>query len=140
MLSKISLRLKLSDFINSDIEEAVMNKVNNIHSELHVIVSLYLWFEDDEITSKDLKDFLMRWEDKLHFKTVVKEGTNVTSDEFIFFDILPKGEKQADWSRFSYRYENKKSIVNGLKELYNCVKFITSDKPTKRQKRNDYED
>ena len=82
----------------------------------------------------------MRWEDKLHFKTIVKEGTNVTSDEFIFFDILPIEEKHEVWSRFTYQYGDKANIVNGLKELYDCVKFITSDKPNKRQKRNDYED
>ena len=56
------------------------------------------------------------------------------------YDILPTEEEHANWSRFTYQYKNKKSIVNGLKELYDCVKFITSDKPTKRQKRNDYED
>ena len=130
--------MKLSDFIDTEYEDEIMELINNVHKDLQSFILLHLWYnEGDNIK---LKDFLMRWEDKLHFKTVVKEGTNVTSDEFIFFDILPKGEKQADWSRFSYRYENKKSIVNGLKELYNCVKFITSDKPTKRQKRNDYED
>ena len=53
---------------------------------------------------------------------------------------LPEEEQQAGWSRFTYQYKDKKNIVNGLKELYNCVKFITSDKPTKKQKRNDYED
>ena len=31
MLSKISLRLKLSDFINADIEQEVMNKINDAH-------------------------------------------------------------------------------------------------------------
>ena len=82
----------------------------------------------------------MKWEDKLHFKTIVKEGTDISSDEFIFFDILPIEKEQANWSRFTYQYKNKKSIVNGLKELYDCVKFITSDKSTKKQKRNDYED
>ena len=74
MLSKISLRLKLSDFINTDIEQEVMEKVNAVHTELHITVSLYLWFEEDEISSKDLKEFLMKWEDKLSFKTIVKQG------------------------------------------------------------------
>tara|TARA_R100000995_G_C3463888_1_gene114600 strand:+ start:748 stop:1164 length:417 start_codon:yes stop_codon:yes gene_type:complete len=138
MQKTMRVRMKLSDFIDTEYEDEIMELINNVHKDLQSFILLHLWYnEGDNIK---LKDFLMRWEDKLHFKTVVKEGTNVTSDEFIFFDILPKGEKQADWSRFSYRYENKKSIVNGLKELYNCVKFITSDKPTKRQKRNDYED
>ena len=70
MLSKVSLRLKLTDFINSDIEEEVMNKVNHAHTDLSVTVLLYLWFEEGEVSNKDLKDFLMRWEDKLTFKTI----------------------------------------------------------------------
>ncbi len=141
MLYKISLRLKLSDFINTDIEEEVMNKVNNIHSELHVTVLLYLWFEEDEITGTDLKDFLMRWEDKLSFKTVVKQSHKLSINEFIFFDIIPIQLSDSKISRrFSYSYLNPNNILNGLQEFYNVTKFTTSDKPTKKQKRNDYED
>ena len=140
MLSKISLRLKLSDFMNADIEETVMNKINQIHSELHVTVLLYLWFEEDEITSKDLKDFLMRWEDKLTFKTVVKQGHQLQFNDYIFFDIIPVGISESISKRFSYNYINTDKILDGLQEFYNVVKFTTSDKPAKRQKRNDYED
>ena len=141
MLSKISLRLKLSDFMNTDIEQEVMNKINQIHSELHVTVLLYLWFEEDEITSKDLKDFLMRWEDKLTFKTVVKQGHKLQVNDYIFFDIIPINVSDSDISkRFTYKYKDVNMILNGLKEFYNVTKFTTSDKPMKRQKRNDYED
>ena len=140
MLSKISLRLKLSDFMNADIEETVMNKINQIHSELHVTVLLYLWFEEDEITSKDLKDFLMRWEDKLTFKTVVKQGHQLQVNEYIFFDILPVGTPDIVTKRFTYKYINTDKILDSLQEFYNVVKFTTSDKPVKKQKRNDYED
>ena len=138
MQRTMRVRLKLSDFIDTEYEDGVMESISKVHSELQSLILLHLWY--DEGDNIKLKNFLMKWEDKLHFKTIVKEGTEVTSDEFIFFDILPKEEKQANWSRFTYQYKNKKSIVNGLKELYDCVKFITSDKPTKRQKRNDYED
>ena len=141
MLSKVSLRLKLSDFINTDIEENVMNRINQIHSELHIIVSLYLWFEEDEITSKDLKNFLMRWEDKLSFKTVVKQGHKLQVNDYIFFDIIPTNVSDSDISkRFTYKYKDVNKILNGLKEFYNVTKFTTSEKPIKRQKRNDYED
>jgi hypothetical protein len=141
MLSKVSLRLKLSDFINTDIEENVMNRINQIHSELHIIVSLYLWFEEDEITSKDLKNFLMRWEDKLSFKTVVKQGHKLQVNDYIFFDIIPTNVSDSDISkRFTYKYTDVNKILNGLKEFYNVTKFTTSEKPIKRQKRNDYED
>ena len=132
------VRLKLSDFIDTEYEDDVMESINKVYSELQSLILLHLWY--DEGDNIKLKNFLMKWEDKLHFKTIVKEGTDISSDEFIFFDILPIEKEQANWSRFTYQYKNKKSIVNGLKELYDCVKFITSDKPTKRQKRNDYED
>ena len=138
MQRTMRVRIKLSDFIDTEYEDDVMNSISKVHSDLQSLILLHLWYkEGDDIK---LKDFLMRWEDKLHFKTIVKEGTNVTSDEFIFFDILPIEEKQEVWSRFTYQYGDKANIVNGLKELYDCVKFITSDKPNKRQKRNDYED
>ena len=141
MLSKISLRLKLSDFINSDIEEAVMNIVNHAHTELSVTVLLYLWFEEGEVSNKDLKDFLMRWEDKLTFKTVVKQGHQLQINDYIFFDIIPTNIPDSDISkRFTYKYKDVNMILNGLKEFYNVTKFTTSDKPMKRQKRNDYED
>ena len=86
MLSKVSLRLKLSDYINTDIEEKVMNIVNHAHTELNVTVLLYLWFEEGELSNKDLKEFLMRWEDKLSFKTVVKQGHQLQINDYIFFD------------------------------------------------------
>jgi len=138
MQRTMRVRLKLSDFIDTEYEDDVMESITKVYSELQSLILLHLWYDEGDTIK--LKNFLMKWEDKLHFKTIVKEGTEVTSDEFIFFDILPKEEKQANWSRFTYQYKNKKSIVNGLKELYDCVKFITSDKSTKKQKRNDYED
>jgi len=141
MLSKVSLRLKLSDYINIDIEEKVMNIVNHAHTELNVTVLLYLWFEEGELSNKDLKEFLMRWEDKLSFKTVVKQGHQLQINDYIFFDIIPTNIPDSDISkRFTYKYKDVNMILNGLKEFYNVTKFTTSDKPMKRQKRNDYED
>ncbi len=141
MLSKVSLRLKLSDFINTDIEEKVMNIVNHAHTELSVTILLYLWFEEDEISNKDLKDFLMRWEDKLTFKTVVKQGHQLQLNDYIFFDIKPTNVSDSDISkRFTYNYTDANKVLDGLKEFYKVTKFTTSEKPVKRQKRNGYED
>ena len=140
MLPKVSLRLKLSDFINTDIEQEVMKKINNVHDELHITVLLYLWFEESEINSKDLKEFLMKWEDTLSFKTVVKRGHDISFSEFIWFDIVPVNIPTSSRNRFRYQYVSYNKILDGLQEFYNVTKFTTSEKPTKRQKRNDYED
>ena len=139
MMPKVSLRLKLSDFINSDIEEEVMKKINTVHSKLHTTVLLYLWFEEDEINSKDLKEFLMKWEDKLSFKTVVKQGFYINTSEFIWFDVIPINTPSSPYKRFEYQYSDSNKILDGLQEFYNVAKFTTSDKPAKKQKRNDYE-
>ena len=140
MLSKCSLRLKLSDFINTDIENQVMEKINQAHDDLNTAVLLYLWYEEGEIKSKDLKDFLVRWEDKLQFKTIIKQGHNIRPYEFIFWDILPVDAPSNEWHRFTYNYVNEENILDGLKKFYVYTKFITTDKPFKKQKRNDYED
>ena len=139
MMPKVSLRLKLSDFINTDIEQEVIKKINNVHNELHTTVLLYLWFEEDEINSKDLKEFLMRWEDKLTFKTVVKQGFYINTSEFIWFDVIPINTPSSPHKRFEYQYSESNKILDGLQEFYNVAKFTTSDKPAKKQKRNDYE-
>jgi hypothetical protein len=140
MMSRVSLRLKLSDFINSDIEKVVMDKVNDIHNDLNITVLLYLWFEEDEINSKNLKKFLMSWEDKLSFRTIVKQGCKLSADQFVWFDVIPTNVTSNLRNRFQYCYSKPNKILDGLDEFYNITKFTISDKPTKRQKRNDYED
>ena len=139
-MKSLSLRLKLSDFINTDIEQEVMENINAVHTELHITVLLYLWFEEDEINSKDLKEFLMKWEDTLSFKTVVKRGHDISFSDFVWFDIVPVNIPTSSRNRFRYQYVSYNKILDGLQEFYNVTKFTTSEKPVKRQKRNDYED
>ncbi len=140
MKNKLSLRLKLSDFIKSDIESDVMERIDKIHNELHIAVLLHLWFEEDELSGTDLKDFLMRWEDKLSFRTVVKQSSVIKTNDFIWFDIAPLSIAKSSRKRFQFSYLEKNQILQGLESFYNVAKFTTSDKPIKKQKRNDYED
>ena len=140
MLSNIRVRMKLSDFINTDNEKEIMEMINKTHSDLSTTILLHLWYENDEISSIDLKDFLLRWEDKLHFRTIVKNTSNVEQYEFVFFDIIPSSNTENTKYRFAYTYISTDKIIDGLNELYACIKFIKLDRPSKRQKRNDYED
>tara|TARA_R110002020_G_scaffold4209_3_gene18774 strand:- start:676 stop:1101 length:426 start_codon:yes stop_codon:yes gene_type:complete len=141
MLSKVSLRLKLSDFIDTDIEEEVINKINQTNYDLNIVILLYLWYDEGEIDSKTLKKFLMRWENVLQFKTVIKQGSKMRPNEFVFWDIKPENTEVNKWSRFTCSYYDKKNILKGLDKFYEYTKFIaTETKPVKKQKRNDYED
>ena len=140
MTTKLSLRLKLTDFINTEIESEIMEKINNTHNKLRIAVMLHLWFDEGEINSKDLKEFLIRWEDKLSFKTIVTQGSEIKSNDFIWFDIIPNEKSYFKNKRFQFTYSFKENILNGLQEFYEVAKFTTSEKPSKKQKRNDYED
>jgi|TARA_B100001964_G_scaffold208733_1_gene241619 hypothetical protein len=140
MLSKISLRLKLSDFINTDIEQTVMDMINAAHLKLNSAVILYLWYDEDELSLTELKTFLMKWDSKLHFKTIVTSNSKMSNANFIWYDIIPDEYYTERLNRrFAYKYFYKTDILNGLKEFYKCAKFIISDKPPRKQKRNDYE-
>ena len=130
--------MKLSDFINTEHEEKIMNKYNEVNSNYHVASMLYLWFENhDDITN--LKEFISRWEKKLSIQTKIKNDSSISKNDWLFFDIKPTSLKTSR-ARFSFSYSDSEQIFDGLCELDKILKFITEDKPTKIQKRNDYED
>jgi hypothetical protein len=142
----ISTRLKLTDFIGSSLEETIINKISKIHGTLRYPFKLWLWYEKDkDIQHKELKRFMMEHESKLHYKTIITVGGKKNPNEFAWFDIINKNDKQENNSyRFQYKYEGHKAlgILKGLDEFNECALFCTAPKPPKRkkQKRNDYED
>tara|TARA_B100001564_G_scaffold357990_1_gene375536 strand:- start:389 stop:823 length:435 start_codon:yes stop_codon:yes gene_type:complete len=136
---KITLRLNLSDFLNKSHEEEVINKLEEIHKD-SITYYLTLWYEEGSISSEDLKRFLVDYESRLHFKTTIKVGNELKKNDFIWYDIINK--KDADLSdriRFQYTYNSEEYILKGLDEFHKCAVFCTSEKPAKKQKRNDYE-
>ena len=135
---RLSLRMNLADILSN--EEIIIEKLNDIHKN-SVHFFLKLWYEEDRIKLEQVKEFLMKNEDNLHFKTSIKPDRTLHVNDFIWFDII--NEKYADESdriRFQYSYNREENILLGLEEFYKCAKFCTSEKPPKRvQKRNDNE-
>ena len=130
--------MKLSDFINTEHEEKIMNKYNEVNSNHPVASMLYLWFDDDDDV-KNLREFISRWEEKLSLQTKIKKGSFIDYNDWLFFDVKPI-ELDTSRARFSYNYSSVEQIYDGLVELDKILKFITQDTPNKKQKRNDYED
>ena len=101
---------------------------------------LTLWYEDGALKPKDLKGFLLKYESRLHFKTNIKVGKDLKFNDFIWYDIIDvNNANKSNRVRFQYIYYNEESILKGLEEFHKCAKFCSSDKPPKKQKRNDYE-
>ena len=135
----ITLRMNLFDFLNESYEEEVIQKLEDVHND-SIKYYLTLWYEDGSITPEDLKKFLLEYESRLHFKTTIKVGNEIKTNDFIWYDITSrKNANPSDRIRFQYIYNKKEVILKGLDEFHKCAIFCTSEKPPKRQKRNDYE-
>ena len=131
--------MNLSDFLNESYEEEVIKKLENLHSD-SIKYYLTLWYEDGSVVPEDIKRFLLEYESRLHFKTTIKVGNEIKTNDFIWYDITSrKNANPSDRIRFQYIYNKKEVILKGLDEFHKCAIFCTSEKPPKRQKRNDYE-
>ena len=66
---KLSVRLKLSDFIGTEREKEVMNKISSIWEDLEFPFILYLWYEEDKDVSHDiLRKFIKKLKQNLSLK------------------------------------------------------------------------
>ena len=137
MTRVINIRLKLSDFIDTDLEKTIMDRIKKIENDLHVKIILYFWIDDSNV---NIKSFYDRWKDSLSVKTVIKNSEELKANEYIFFDIAPNDIKYSSNVRFQAKYDIIEQIPAILNGLYDVTKFTTSDKNVKPQKRNDYED
>ena len=140
--SKLSVRLKLSEFIG-EFEEMVVSKISEIHLDIQRPFVLWLWYVNEEVSPKQLKSFLKKWESTLNYKTFIRSSNVIKINDEVWYNITPEGEESKP-VRFQYSYPNEWGILGvmkGLDNFYECAKFCTSPKPPKRkQKRNDYED
>ena len=136
---KVNLRMNLSHFLNKPFEEDVIKKLEDVHAD-SVKYYLTLWYEDDTLKPTKLKDFIKRYESRLFFKTIIKVGNDLKFNDFIWYDIIDANNaNKSNRVRFQYTYYSEENILKGLDEFHKCAKFCSSEKPPKRQKRNDYE-
>ena len=141
------LRLKLSDFLGTDYEKEVLDKLREINNKDYMPpFEIYLWYnrDTDKVDLNRLKDFIVDWESKGDFKSrtiIVPEFFDRPVD-FIWYDIIPREVSDNNfiqYSRFQWRYsEPKTGILDGLDEYIKTFEFIIADKLPRNQKRNDY--
>jgi len=137
MIRVIKLRLKLSDFIDTDLEKIIMERIKAIENDLQIRIILYFWLGDENI---DLKSFYERWKENLSIKTIIKNDSSLKANEFIYFDIAPHDIEYNSNVRFQSKYKFVEEIPMLLHGFHEVTKFTTSEKNKKPQKRNDYAD
>ena len=139
----MSLKLKLSEFIEDQLQKRIIMRIHEIYGSLNCPFKLKLWYDEGEIKPKELKGFIQKWESTLQWKTIIKPTPVDMLNDFTWFDITPDTNTAEYQTRFKYVYPEGYhwyGILNGLDEFENVAKFCTTEKPPKRiQKRNDYE-
>ncbi len=81
--------MNLSHFLNESFEEQVIEKLHDIHKD-SIKYYLTLWYEDGALNPTDVKNFIEKYESRLHFKTNIVVGNNLKSNDFIWFDITDR--------------------------------------------------
>ena len=142
------LRLKLSDFLGTDYETEVLDKLKEINNlDFMPPFEIYLWYDrdNDKVDLNRLKDFIVDWESKGDFRSktfIIPEFFDRPRD-FIWYDIIPREVSDSNYiqySRFQWRYsEPKTGILDGLDEYIKTFKFTIADRLPRKQKRNDDE-
>tara|TARA_B100001113_G_scaffold287169_1_gene242808 strand:+ start:396 stop:797 length:402 start_codon:yes stop_codon:yes gene_type:complete len=133
-MHSITVRLKLSEFIDTEIEQYVIDRINEVY-KIHQF-KLHFWYHEDELKPKQLKTFLEKHEKELHFRTKITPNPDLKTGEFIWFDITPESMVEQPNTRFTYIGD----VISGLNQLQEAVAFCKkpkNEKPIRKQKRND---
>ena len=137
---KISLRMDLSSFIDTDYEKNIVDKLSEIHGD-GIKYYTTLWYRDGSLKSDAIQKFLVKYEKDLHIKTKIVVDNKLHVNDFVWFDITKLEDvNHKQQIRFQYIFNGKEQLFDGLNQFHETARFCLSDKQIKKQKRNDYED
>ena len=124
---KISLRLKIDDFIQEPLYGMVMDMLSESEPMIKVPINYVFYYED--LKTSELKKFIKDAEAKLKNTTFIKRS-DMTQYDHVWFDIRKKQYDLQSFYAFEYD-ENIVDIVLGISQFRKAAKFVTSEKPKK---------
>tara|TARA_Y100000780_G_scaffold159134_1_gene144354 strand:- start:76 stop:498 length:423 start_codon:yes stop_codon:yes gene_type:complete len=136
----INIRFYLPDFLK--VYEDIKEPLDIIYKNSAQPIKIFFWYnsEVEDINLELLKDFIIKWEDKQHFKTIIRTKFEDNALDFIWFDIRPESVNPVPrYVRFSYPYFNSGKIIKGLEYLKEIMAFTTRSTMIRKQKRTDIE-
>ena len=133
-MNVVRLRLKMSDWVKTEIEEYLINRLAELH-KIHQF-KLHLWYDDGDLSPTELKKFITKYEKQLFFRTIITPTSDIKRNDFIWYDIIPSELKPFDRTRFTYAGDIFGGLLQFQKTLEFCMK-PRSETPIRKQKRND---
>ena len=117
---KISLRLKIDDFIQEPLYSMVLDMLSESEPMIKVPINYVFYYEDLKPTQ--LKKFIKDSEEKLKSTTYIKRS-DITQYDHVWFDIRKKGADLQSFYAFEYK-ENNVDIVLGISEFRKAAKLL----------------
>jgi hypothetical protein len=136
----IKLRLKLSDFIGTWLEDDIMHRIQELHSSVPVAFEVVFWYNDGELAPSLIGSFLKVWESALRNKTYVVPSKEVSFADSVFFNIVREKHRNDKLNYgFEYVYSgHARGILDGLDKFEHAATFCYTPKNSiRKQKRND---
>ncbi len=136
----INIRFYLPDFLK--VYDDIKEPLDIIYKNSTQPIKIFFWYnsEVEDINLELLKDFIIKWEDRQHFKTIIRTKFEDTALDYIWFDIRPDNVNPApQYVRFTYLYFNTGKIIKGLEYLKEIMTFTTRSTMIRKQKRTDIE-
>ena len=121
-MNKKILRLKLTDFINTDIETNVVQFLHTIKDNTPTF-TVECWYDRGDITQKDIDKFKLKYSEYLD--SIEMSFYSLSSYESaVWYDIIhTKDELSLTHYKFRSVYNNTDEIINCILEFNNVIKF-----------------
>jgi len=123
-LAKKILRLKLTDFINTNIEDSVIHFLHLMKESTPTFV-VHCWYKKEEMDSASLFEFKQKY---LEYLDIIEMSFDVfgSNEEAVWYDIInAKDDGIMSHYKFKAVYENTDDIINCIIEFNNVIKFDT---------------
>ena len=148
---RFSLKIKLSDFIDTPDEVYLLEALEKVKDKFMVPVVLKLWFVEDELQDKKVKKFLstnkellscyntnIYFNEALFCKSIGSDGVRENNGWFeVVNDVVYLEEGHSD-SRFNYVYGNEAPIWTCVHAFLDTVNFHAKERTIYNKKQGKF--
>jgi len=123
-LIKKILRLKIADFLGSEIEDNVMSFLQMVRIGTPTF-TVVLWYITGDIDKESLLEFRKKYKEEIEtLELDIMELKGI--EQSVWYDIIHTDDV-LELSRYKFRsiYENKNDIINCIMEFNSMIKFDT---------------
>ena len=123
MIKKV-LRLKITDFLDSEIEDSVMSFLQMIRNGTPTF-TVVLWYITGDIDKESLLEFRKKYKEQIEtLELNIMELKGI--EQSVWYDIIHIDDA-LELSRYKFRsiYEDKNDIINCIMEFNSMIKFDT---------------